>query len=97
MKGTILVVAIAIATVGNPVLADDAGPVGRYQMVVVPSNAPGGSTSTMILDTATGDLWVYWVQPSVQGIQGSEGVRFVTRIRSGEKEGSVIYRRLFGG
>jgi hypothetical protein len=80
----IIVFGFMVFSANIPARAED---VGRYQAVSVPKAANEFVDRVMILDTKTGDFWLWWESPAVQGSPGGLGITYMGKVTPGSVEG----------
>ena len=86
-------VAIALSA-SVPVHAQN--PVGRYEMVTLPSKPGSYDNRVMILDTADGHLWQWWEAPAMGSLAPSSGITYLGKITPGNIPGETLPARHSG-
>ena len=84
-----IVLALAAAALAAPVPAQAQNPVGRYEMVTLPSKPGSYDNRVMILDTADGHLWQWWEAPAVGSTASSSGITYLGKIAPGAAPGET--------
>ena len=82
-------------TIPNPVYAQN--PVGRYEMVTLPTKPGSYDSRVMILDTADGHLWQWWEAPAVGSSVPSSGITYLGKVSPGSTVGETSPARRTGG
>ena len=73
-----------------PLLAHAENPVGRYEMVTLPSQPGSYDRRVMILDTVDGHLWQWWEAPAVGGSAPTSGITYLGKVAPGSAPGETV-------
>jgi hypothetical protein len=84
-----IILALTAAALAVPVPAQAQNPVGRYEMVTLPSKAGSYDNRVMILDTADGHLWQWWEAPAVGSMAPSSGITYLGKVAPGATPGET--------
>jgi hypothetical protein len=74
---------LSCAAVIAPRAAHAENPVGRYEIVTLPTKPGSFDSRVMILDTADGHLWQWWEAPAVGSATPSSGITYLGKVSPG--------------
>jgi hypothetical protein len=80
-----------------PCPAHAQNPVGRYEMVTLPTKPGSYDSRVMILDTADGHLWQWWEAPAVGSSVPSSGITYLGKVAQGSAVGETTPAHRTGG
>lgn len=80
---------LAMAGLITPHAARAQNPVGRYEMVTLPTKPGSYDSRVMILDTADGHLWQWWEAPAVGSSAPSSGITYLGKVAPGAAVGET--------
>jgi hypothetical protein len=86
---------ILIAVISFAVPCDAQESPERFQVIVISPGTPNKQPDVIILDTREGHLWRYWISPAIGNVPGSEGIKYISKLRPGARPGEVIHSETF--
>lgn len=69
---------------------------GRYQIIALPKTTNEIGSAALVLDTATGDLWVWEQSPTVDKSPGGSGIFYQGRSVPGKEPGAAVAQVGYG-
>jgi hypothetical protein len=83
-------VLFALTLLPRGATAQNAPQVGRYQLMTIPKSTNEIGSTALVLDTATGDIWYWYVTPALGGSKGGYGLIYQGRAVPGSQPGEGV-------